>query len=94
MEDNLSKSLEKQIKLPILISGENTFKIKLNFLTMKNVQFYGKSFCIYNTYFISLLSPFFSFLTNSKYDQKNLDSQIIDFLTKEGFEYSGSLSLN
>lgn len=94
MENNLSKSLEKQINLPILISGENTFKIKLNFSTMKNIQFYGKSFYIYNTYFISLLSPFFSVLTNSRYDQKNLDRQIIDFLTKEGFEYSGSRSLN
>ena len=94
MENNLSKSLEKQINLPILISGENNFKIKLNFSTMKNIQFYGKSFYIYNTYFISLLSPFFSVLTNSTYDQKNLDRQIIDFLTKEGFEYSGSRSLN
>jgi hypothetical protein len=94
MENNLSKSLEKQINLPILISGENNFKIKLNFSTMKNIQFYGKSFYIYNTYFISLLSPFFSVLTNSRYDQKNLDRQIIDFLTKEGFEYSGSRSLN
>ena len=51
MENNLSKSLEKQINLPILISGENNFKIKLNFSTMKNIQFYGKSFYIYNTYY-------------------------------------------
>jgi hypothetical protein len=93
--NNLIIALKKDINLPMVIKDNNILKISLNFFVNKNIKLVDNNFFIYNTYFISMLSPFFSLLSAYDYRQKKtIDEKIITFLQKEGFKYGGILNLN